>query len=253
MASLKALVDQANEWLNIAEVPDYPQALNGLQLENSGEVSKIVAAVDACLPVIRAACEAGADLLVVHHGMFWQGAQRIEGAVYEKLKLAMDHGLAIYSAHIPLDVHPELGNNARLIDALGFSGSAEPFAPWKGIQMGLRAKVDLSLSELVSAVEAATGEKAHLCPGGPGQVREVGVVTGGAGSQIYEMAETGIDTFITGEGPHWSFTSAEELGINLIYGGHYATETFGVKALAQRWCDSNDGLSWSFMDHPTGL
>ncbi len=253
MASLKALVDQANEWLNIAGVPDYPQALNGLQLENAGEVSKVVAAVDACLPVIRAACETGADLLVVHHGMFWQGAQRIEGAVYEKLKLAMDHGLAIYSAHIPLDVHPELGNNSRLIDALGFSSSAEPFAPWRGIQMGLRAKVDLSLGELISAVEAATGEKAHCCPGGPGQVNQVGVVTGGAGSQIYEMAETGIDTFITGEGPHWSFTAAEELGINLIYGGHYATETFGVKALAQRWCDSNDGLSWSFIDHPTGL
>lgn len=253
MANLKELVEQANGWLRISEIPDYPQALNGLQVENSGTVSAIAAAVDACLPVIREACQTGVKLLVVHHGLFWQGTQRIEGAMYDKLKLAMDHDLAIYSSHIPLDVHPELGNNACLMSALGLGEKALPFARWKGIDLGLRAEVSLSREELVAAVEAATGSPAHVCAGGPDRVSQIGVVTGGAGSQIYEMAATGIDTFITGEGPHWSFTSAEELGVNLIYGGHYATETFGVKALAERWCESNEGLTWSFIDHPTGL
>ncbi|MAS93384.1 MAG: Nif3-like dinuclear metal center hexameric protein [Verrucomicrobiales bacterium] len=253
MATLNELADAANSWLKINEIPDYPQALNGVQLENSGEVKKIAVSVDACLPVIEEACAMGADLLVVHHGLFWQGAQKIEGPVYRKLKLAMEHDLAIYSAHIPLDVHPELGNNAQLIDSIGFGESAEPFFPWKGIELGLKSIAGLERDELVKKVEGATGSAAHLCPGGPERVELLGVITGGAGSEIAAIAETGIDTFITGEGPHWSYTAAEELGINLIYGGHYATETFGVKALAEKWVSEFDGLEWSFIEHPTGL
>lgn len=253
MTQLSTLVSAANEWLDIEGVPDYPQALNGLQLENSGKVRKIVAAVDACLPVIEAACERGADLLVVHHGMFWQGAQKITDSVYRKLKLAIDHDLAIYSAHIPLDVHPALGNNARLMDLLMLDSKVHPFFPWKGIELGLSTDVELDRDELVEKVKAATGSAVHLCPGGSTKVSKIGVITGGAGSEIYDIAETGIDTFITGEGPHWSFTAAEELGINLIYAGHYATETFGVKALAEKWCSEFSGLKWEFVDHPTGL
>lgn len=252
MAELSSLVAAANEWLRISEVPDYPQALNGLQLEGGREVQKIVAAVDACLPVIEAACEQDADLLVVHHGLFWQGAQRISGPVYAKLKRAMDEGLAIYSAHIPLDVHPELGNNAQLCAAMGISDPVA-FFPWKGIELGLRGEGAWSREEMVAKIEAATGAPAHICPGGPETIRRIGVITGGAGSEIGAIAETGVDTFVTGEGPHWSYTAAEEFGINLVYGGHYATETFGVKALAQRWCDELPGLSWEFIDHPTGL
>tara|TARA_R110002096_G_scaffold1357_4_gene7143 strand:- start:275 stop:1036 length:762 start_codon:yes stop_codon:yes gene_type:complete len=253
MAILDELVSKAGDWLQIDEIPDYPQALNGLQLENSGEVKKIVAAVDACLPVIEKACEAGADLLVVHHGLFWQGAQKIEGALYRKLKMAMEHDLAIYSAHIPLDVHRDLGNNARMIDALGYRDSSRPFAPWKGIDLGIRADVEISRGSLVEAIGELTGADVHLCPGGPPEVRKLGLITGGAGSEVFDIAATGIDTFITGEGPHWSYTAAEELGINLIYAGHYATETFGVKALAEKWCDEFAGTDWSFIDHPTGL
>lgn len=253
MPALNDLISAANGWLNLEEVPDYPQALNGLQLEGSREVRKIVSAVDACLPVIEAACEADADLLVVHHGLFWQGAQKIEGPLYQKLKRAIDHGLAIYSAHIPLDVHPELGNNAQLIRAMGISSGEAPFFPWKGIQMGLFAEVEWSFDDCLSKVSSAVGGKVHSCPGGPAEVRKIGVITGGAGSEIFEIAETGVDTFITGEGPHWSYTAAEELGINVIYAGHYATETFGVKALAQRWSSEFQGLSWEFIDHPTGL
>lgn len=253
MAALQDLVRAANEWLGLEALPDYPGALNGLQLANSGTVTRIAAAVDACLPVVEEACRSGIDLLVVHHGLFWQGAQRIDGPLYRKLKLAMDHDLAIYSAHLPLDVHPELGNNARLVAALGFEGRGKPFAPWKGMDLGLRLSVDLARDELLSRVAAAVGAEPKVAPGGGMRVRELGVVTGGAGSQIHDLASTGIDTFLTGEGPHWSYTAAEELGINLIYAGHYATETFGVKALADRWAGEFSGLEVRFIDHPTGL
>ncbi len=252
MARLEELVAQADAWLKIAEIPDYPGAMNGLQVENDGEVAKIAAAVDACLPVIREAVERGVHLLVVHHGLFWGSARPYVGATREKLKLAFDHNLAVYSAHIPLDVHPGLGNNACLARELGWR-DPEPFFPWKGIQLGLTAESSASREELADRVAAITGAPAHLCPGGPVVAGRTGIITGGAGSEIFAAAATGIDTFITGEGPHWSYPAAEELGVNLIYGGHYATETFGVRALAEKWVSEGVGLEWEFIDHPSGL
>lgn len=253
MAKLSQLVAAADSWLAIDEIPDYPPAFNGLQVENAtGEVRRIAAAVDACLPVIERACDAGADLLVVHHGLFWTEERRLTGSAFRKLKLAFDHGLAIYSAHIPLDVHSELGNNARLLAALEIEG-ARPFFPWKGIELGLEASGGWDREDLVKRVAQAVNAPVHLCPGGPERVSRLGVITGGAGGEIHGIAGTGVDTFLTGEGPHWSYTAAEELGINLIYAGHYATETFGVKALAEQWCAEFEGLEWDFLDHPTGL
>ncbi len=255
MADLQKLIDFANAELNIAGVPDYPPALNGLQLSNgSGNVSKIAAAVDACLPVVERAVECEADLLIVHHGMFWNGARHIVGAQFEKLKLAIDNGLAIYSVHIPLDVHPKLGNNAQLLSALELNGESEPFFDWKGIQLGIRIEgLDIPTTELLEKVKSATGHDAMACYGGAEVTRSLGIITGGAGAEIFGVADTGIDTFITGEGPHWSYTAAEELNLNVIYGGHYATETFGVKALARFLTENFDGLDWEFIDHPTGL
>ncbi|MEM7698045.1 MAG: Nif3-like dinuclear metal center hexameric protein [Verrucomicrobiota bacterium] len=254
MASLASLVSQANDWLSIDEIPDYPGALNGLQLENSGEVSSIAAAVDACEAVIGAACDAGADLLVVHHGLFWNGAQKIENASYRKLKRAIEADLAIYSAHIPLDVHATLGNNAGLWAAIDESITPEPFFPWKGVDLGLSCSLpDWPLDRLIRSVSGAVGHNPHVCRGGEESAGRVGIITGGAGSEIAQVAAAGIDTFITGEGPHWSYTAAEELGVNVIYAGHYSTETFGVRALASRWCQENSDLEWSFIDHPTGL
>ena len=251
MARLQEIVAFLDAELRIAEIPDYSGAVNGLQLANGGTVSKVAAAVDASLPVVEAAVAAGADLLVVHHGMFWQGAQPLTGAFYRKIKSAMDGGLAIYSAHLPLDVHPEIGNNILLMRELGFDPNGT-FFDWKGTRLGLTANVEISRDELLERVATAVGGAVHLCPGGPERVRKIGVVTGGAGSEVALCAREGIDTFITGEGPHWSYPLAEELGINLLYGGHYATETFGVKALARR-LGGDFGLTWTFIDHPTGL
>ena len=129
MANLRELTDYLDRELNIAEVPDYPGALNGLQIENGGEVKKVVAAVDASLPVFEKAIAMDADLLLVHHGMFWQGAQRVTGAVYKKMKMALDAGMALYSAHIPLDIHPVWGNNAQLASKIGMSDT-ESFLDW---------------------------------------------------------------------------------------------------------------------------
>ena len=249
--TLKRIVSALDAELRTNEVPDYPGALNGLQLNSSGRVSRVAAAVDASLPVVRKAVEAGADLLIVHHGMFWNGAKPVTGALYEKLKIAMDAGLAIYSAHIPLDVHPTLGNNALLVRAVGLEDPT-PFFPWKGIELGLSGEWVGDLASLVAAVEGAVGSKVHVRGDLSKSAGRVGVITGGAGSEVEAIAEAGIDTFVTGEGPHWSYTAAEELGINVVYGGHYATETFGVRALAG-YLEETFGLPWSFLDHPTGL
>lgn len=251
-AELSKLVAQLDAELNIRGIPDYPGALNGLQLQNGSSVRRIVAAVDACLPVVRAASEMeGPVLLLVHHGMFWSGAQCVTGSVYGKLRTAMNADLAIYSAHLPLDVHPKLGNNAVLAKALGIT-KTEPFFDWKGLKVGLRAEVSVTRASLVKRLGEAVGGPVHVCAGGPEKVRRVGIITGGAGSEIAGIAATGVDTFITGEGPHWSYTAAEELGVNLLYGGHYATETFGVKAAAA-WLAAKNRLPWEFIDHPTGL
>ncbi len=251
MASLDEIVAFLDRELRSASISDYPGAVNGLQLANGGEVFRIVAAVDASLPVIRAAAEGGPGLLIVHHGMFWQGVQPVTGALYAKLKIAMDAGLAIYSSHLPLDVHPEWGNNIQLAKAIRLE-EIQPFFDWKGMPLGLRGNWTGSRRQLRELLESVLGGKIHVCPGGKDRISQVGLITGGAGSEVAKVAASGVDSFITGEGPHWSYPLAEELEMNVFYGGHYATETFGVKAAASVISREFD-LDWRFLDHPTGL
>ncbi|MFP6876744.1 MAG: Nif3-like dinuclear metal center hexameric protein [Roseibacillus sp.] len=251
MASLDEIVAHLDSELRLAEIPDYPGALNGLQMQGGGEVRRVAAAVDASLPVVRKAVEVGADLLVVHHGMFWTGAKAVTGATYEKLKLAMDAGLAIYSVHIPLDVHPTLGNNARLVAELGLA-DPEPFFEWKGILLGLRGRFEGSLDDLAAKAGEVLGSAPHVCPGGDEEAGMVGVISGGCGAEVEAIRGCGIDSFLTGEGPHWSYTVAEEVGLNVVYGGHYLTETFGVRAVGELLAGKYE-LEWEFLDHPTGL
>lgn len=242
---LLSLVSWLDETLQTETVPDSPRALNGLQLENSGTVTRIAVAVDASEAVIARAIEAGADLLVVHHGMLWDGNRRISGPWYRKLKLAMDANLAIYSSHLPLDVHPALGNNAILAGLLGLKIDAT-FA-----EVGVGGSVTTTLRVLVDRVENAVQSPVHFAPGGSESIRRVAVLTGSGGDHVGSAATQGYDTLVTGEGPHHTFIAAEELGVNLIYAGHYATETFGVKALAAVIEEKFD-LPWTFIDHPTG-
>ena len=170
---------------------------------------------------------------------------------HELLRLLIEHNLAIYSAHLPLDAHPKLGNNAQLCAALGLK-QLRPFFASHGTEIGLQAQAHLPREELVARLARATGAEPKLLPGGPTVCRRIGVVTGGAGGEVKQAAAEGVDTFITGEGPHWTYALAEELGVNVLHGGHYATETFGVKALAEHLA-AKFRLPWFFLDHPTGL
>lgn len=250
--ALPELVRYLDGFLRIGEITDYPNALNGLQLENSGRVTRFGAAVDATLATVEMAAARGVDCLLVHHGLFWGGNQPVAGHRYRLLHRAMQTNVAVYSAHLPLDYHLGVGNNAGLCAALGFERTI-PFLPVKGFATGLRAQTQLTRDQLVSRLQTAVGGgPVRVCPGGPTRVRAVGVITGGAGGMLREVAATGVDTFITGEATHPSFALAEELGVNVLLGGHYATETFGVKALAghlSTWF----GLPWEFLDRPTGL
>ncbi len=251
MPKLAALVTHLDRYLRHAEIGDYAGAWNGLQVENSGEVKKIGAAVDACAWTIERAVAQGVDLLLVHHGLFWNGVQPVTGVTRRKIKTALDGNLAIYSSHLPLDLHPTVGNTALLARALGLK-NVTPFFEAKGQKIGLQTRVALSRADLQRRLEKAVGGAVHLCPGGPEKTARIGIVTGGAGGEISKAAAEGVDTFITGEGPHHSYTLAEELGVNLFYGGHYATETFGVKALAAQLA-RRFRVPWEFIDHPTGL
>ncbi len=249
--SLSQIVAYLDETLFIEGLGDFAGAHNGLQLENGGTVSCLAAAVDGCAFTIDAAVDAGADLLLVHHGLFWNDPVPLVAAKYRRLKRAIEGNLAVYSSHLPLDAHPSLGNNIRLTEALGLANSV-PFFEEKGGCLGRRASVELARDELVGRLEKAVGGPVLVCPGGGEVVREVGLVTGGAGAEVARAAGEGVDTFITGEAPQHAYILAEELGVNLLLGGHYATETFGVKALAAHLAE-RFGLPWLFLDHPTGL
>lgn len=237
--------------LNHAAVGDYPNAVNGLQVENTGRIHRIGAAVDACEATLRMAAERGVDFLLVHHGLFWAGLQAVRGPVYRKLRLVLDANMAVYSSHLPLDLHPRHGNNALLAKALGLR-KTEPFFHEKGQFIGVKARVCLDRATLAARLEAAVGGPVKRIDGGPERTAVVGIVCGGAGGEVFKAAAEGIDTFITGEAPHWAYPAAEEIGLNVLLGGHYATETFGVKALSAHLARKYR-LPWEFLDHPTGL
>jgi dinuclear metal center YbgI/SA1388 family protein len=251
MTSLSDIVSYTDKFLRIREIGDWDNALNGLQIENSGRITRIAAAVDASTRVLSEAAKKKVDLLIVHHGLFWPGLQPVRNALRRQLQLAFTNDIALYSAHLPLDVHRKLGNNAQLVAALGLK-AAQPFLEGKGQPVGLKVQASLPRSELVRQLQRALNGPVKLFDSGPKQTRLIGVVTGGAGSEIYRVAQEGIDTFITGEAPHWAAVAAEELGVNLLLGGHYATEVFGVKALAWH-LSKRFRIPWEFIDCPTGL
>ena len=248
---LKRLVEDCDRVLYTSGIKDYDGAVNGLQVENRGQVTRIAAAVDATHATVRLAIEQSADLLVVHHGLFWGASHPWTGKRYELIRTLLENNLAVYSSHLPLDVHPKLGNNAQLAKVLGLR-KVEPFFTEKGQALGVQASVKISRAKLEEKLSTAVGGPVRLLPGGPEACRRVGIVTGGAGSHLKVAADEGVDTFITGEGPHWTYGMAEELGINVLYGGHYATETFGVKALAS-YLSEKFKVPWVFIDRPTGL
>jgi dinuclear metal center YbgI/SA1388 family protein len=249
--SLSEVVAYCDRRLRTSEFKDYDGAANGLQVENRGTVTRLAAAVDASLATVRLATAAGADLLVVHHGLFWGPAHPWTGKRYELLRALLDANLAVYSSHFPLDAHPKLGNSVQLAAALGLR-AREPFLFSRDGYWGVRTTARLDRDELAQRLAHVTGAVPRVIPAGPQTCRQIGIASGGAGGDLKLAAQEGVDTFITGEGPHWTYALAEEMGINVFYGGHYATETFGVKALATELA-RKFRLAWTFVEHPTGL
>lgn len=250
---LPDIVRYTDKLLRVAEIKDWSGAKNGLQLENSGQITRIGAAVDSHLGVIEEAVNRGVDFLIVHHGLYWGEVTPLTGVNYRKIQLAMRHNLAIYGAHLPLDLHPKLGNNALLARALGLNpAKGKPFFLEKEQFIGFKFEAKFTRDSLNAKLADVLGRVPTVLPHGPEKIKRLGIVTGGAGGDLERAAAEGVDTFITGEGPNHSFGLARELGINVFYGGHYATETFGVKALASQLAERYQ-LPWQFIDVPTGL
>jgi len=248
---LAELTRYLDDYLRVGQVWDIPEALNGLQVANSGKVTRVGAAVDLNEATVRMAADQSIDLLLVHHGLFWGGLRPLTGPHYRRVAPLLQHDIALYSAHIPLDVHAEVGNNVVLARALGVTVRG-PFGTHHGESLGLWGELALPRETLRDRLGAHLGSTVKLMPFGPPTTGRVAIVTGGAAFLIRQVADAGLDTFITGEGDHHSYFEAEELRLNVYYAGHYATETIGVKALAEHLA-GKFGLPWVFLDHPTGL
>jgi dinuclear metal center YbgI/SA1388 family protein len=249
--ALATITTYCDKILHRENLGDYEKAFNGLQVQNRGFISRIGATVDASLATTRLAAKQKVDFLLVHHGLFWTPMHPWTARRYELLRTLLDNDIAIYSSHLPLDAHKKFGNNAVLAGVLGFR-NLKPFFQSHGDFIGCQSLANVKRDELTLRVQRVTGTPVRLLPGGPPVCRRIGIVTGGAGADLSKAAREGVDTFITGEGPHWTFAQAEDLGINVFYAGHYATETFGVKALAAH-LSKRFKLPWVFLDHPTGL
>jgi dinuclear metal center YbgI/SA1388 family protein len=248
---LSDLTDYLDQYLSTAAITDYPNALNGLQVANRRDITRIAAAVDVCAATVRMAVEGQAQLLLVHHGLFWTGPRPLVGPQYDRVAGLLAADIALYSSHLPLDLHADIGNNPVLARQLGVAVKGG-FGELHGSTIGVWGETDGTREEFVARVGNLLGVTPKSLPFGPPRVHRVGIVTGAAGSLIGQAAAQRLDTFLTGEGGHHSFFDAEELKINVIYAGHYATETVGVRALADHLA-SRFGLTTVFLDHPTGL
>jgi dinuclear metal center YbgI/SA1388 family protein len=242
--------------LRVAEIPDSANALNGLQVECRRPIGRIVAAVDASQATIEGLGDPQpdrpwSDLLLVHHGLFWDGNRPLTGRRYQRVHGLFLRDAALYSAHVPLDVHPEVGNNAVLARDVGVT-DLQPFGRYQGIHLGVSGSLSITRDALVRVLESHLHTRVHVIPGGPTELNRVAVVTGAAAGYVDEARTGGCDTLITGEGMHHTHFDAMEAGVNVLFAGHYATEQVGVKALAEQM-SKHLGIPWTFHDHPTGL
>jgi dinuclear metal center YbgI/SA1388 family protein len=251
MAEIEHILQFLDESFESAVFPDYPNALNGLQVEGKRNVERVAVAVDASEQTIKEAGKRGVDLLVVHHGLFWGGLGPLTGSRYRKIRTLMGEGINLYSLHLPLDAHRELGNNVLLLRGLGLEPEGQ-FGLHQGVEIGWWARADTDRDTLAEELRTVLGGEVRLIPGGPERIQGVGVVTGSGVSALEEAVTVGLDALITGEAPHHAYHDAMELGINLLLGGHYATETLGVKAVGAALAEKFS-LSSEFIDFPTGL
>lgn len=245
------LVAWLNEYLQIVRFKD--PSLNGLQIEGVDTIRRIAASVDTSARTLQHAADSGADLLLVHHGLFWGKPLAVTGPHAQRLRIALSAGLNLYAAHIPLDTHPEVGNNAMMARALSLQ-HLRPFGDWAGEKIGLAGELPFpqSLQDFADRIQKLTGEICLVHGGGQPQVRALGILSGEGAGSVAEAAAMGLDTVLTGEPAHKHFHDSFEYGVNVVFAGHYETEVFGVRALAAK-IEDTFGIPWQFLHHPTGL
>ena len=240
--------------LSIEKLGSVDDSLNGVQVEGGGrEIGKVAFAVDGCMESFRRAAESGAEVLFVHHGLFWGKSIRLTGSHYRRLEFLIKNRLALYAAHLPLDMHPEFGNNAGIAAALGLEDRQE-FGLYHGVKIGFKGRLrsPVSIEGILDLLRIRQEDCNAVLPFGPGEIRTVAIVSGGAPYELEQAIDDGVDLYVTGDSSHWSYHVAMEAGINMISGGHYRTETWGVRLLSERLA-RDTGLKTVFIDVPTGL
>ncbi len=247
MKKLQDIVSFLDRELDVKSIAD--ESNNGLQVENSGRVARVCAGVDASLEFFEEAAKRKADLVICHHGLSWgDSLKRISGLNYRRLKFILDHDIALYACHLPLDLHPRLGNNAQICKAFGLRG-LKPFGVYHGIPVGFRGSLPRAVpyAAFKAFCQRVFGNTVATMDFGKRIIRTVGVVSGGGADQIDDAGQLGIDVYISGEPKLMAFNLAREYGINAVFAGHYATEGFGVKALANL-LSSRFGLKTEFIN-----
>ncbi len=250
--NLKDLTNYLDAYLRIDEFEDHSQ--NGLQVEGPAEVQRIVLAVDSSLAGFAKAVELGADLLIVHHGLFWGDERVLTGPFYQRIKTLIEGGVGLYAAHIPLDAHEELGNNVELARVLDLEVT-DRFGEYHGTPIGVACRPpsgSVDREGLVATINTRLDTDCVVQPHGPAEVRSIGIVSGGAAGMVGEAANAGFDLFLTGETNHTHAHDGAEHGLNVVFAGHYATETVGLKALARHLKHEFD-LETTFFDLPTEM
>jgi len=240
--------------LDIDGFKEADNSLNGLQVDNDGcEIKKIAFAVDAALEVFKQAASAGAGMLFVHHGLFWGPAERINGSRRERIKFLLDNNLALYAVHLPLDQHPVLGNNAVLVELLGIE-NPEPFGLYHGRYVGYKGnlKKPLTLDEAVKKISFMNRPPLGIFPFGKSESQSCAVISGGAAQEAFQALEENVDLYVTGESSHTVYHHALEGRMNIIAGGHYSTEVWGVRRMMEE-CAKKLDIDTVFIDVPTGL
>lgn len=241
-------------WLPLADFSRIDGSRNGLQVERRNpEIRRVATAVDAAMETFERAVAAGADLLFVHHGLFWGREQVLTGDHYARIRYLLDHDLALYAVHLPLDAHLSLGNNAGMAERLGLQ-NVEPFGLVKGTPIGVAGEFGaaMTITEVVETLFGDMAEPLAVLPFGPADIRTVGLISGGAPLEVDQAIDQGLDLYITGDANHIAYHRCREAGINAIFGGHYATEVWGVQRVGARLTAETD-LEVSFVDVPTGL
>lgn len=246
--------DELERWLdgvlNIGNIPD--SSLNGIQVGNRGSVTRVALAVDASEASITGAASAGADFLIVHHGLIWDKPFPWRGPALGRMRRLIESDIALYAAHLPLDMHPELGNNAQLCKKMGWQRTSE-FGSYHGTLIGRKTVFEepVPLNDLTARLGSLLGAEPVVWRFGPDSAASAAVVSGRALSMLDQAVREKCDVFITGETGHESYWFAAEAGINVIFGGHYATETWGLAALGEK-IKEDCGLETVFLDRPTG-